>query len=117
MDALEKYEEDVKLYGAFLDAARIAEEKAKISRQELLLIDSDNPILKLSMREYALLKSHPILMLAEIFFGKGEDPGRKNISPQMAFLAASVAVGQGYSVDRVLTVLERLFARELERRV
>jgi len=117
MDALEKYEEDVKLYGAFLDAARIAGEKANISRQELLLIDPDNPILKISMREYALLKSHPILMLAEVLFGGSEGPGRKNISPQMAFLAASVAVGQGYSVDRVLRVLERLFARELERRV
>ncbi|MGB9841014.1 hypothetical protein, partial [Thermovenabulum sp.] len=95
MDALEKYEEDVNLYGAFLDAARIAKDKAKISRQELFLLDPDNPILKISMREYALLKSQPVLMLAEILFGKGEDPERKNISPQMAFLAASVAVGQG----------------------
>lgn len=34
---------------------------------------------------------------------------------QMAFLAASVAVGQGYSVDRVLKTLERFFLRELER--
>lgn len=117
MDVLEKYEEDAKLYGAFLDAARIAGEKAAISRRELSFFDPDNPILKLSMREYALLKSQPVLMLAEILFGKGENPGRKNISPQMAFLAASVAVGQGYSVDRVLKVLQRLFVRELERGV
>lgn len=117
MDALEKYEEDVKLYGAFLDAARIAGEKAAISRHELFLFDPDNPALTIPMREYALLKSQPVLMLAEILFGKGEGPGRENISPQMAFLAASVAVGQGYSVDRVLKVLQRFFMRELERRV
>ncbi|MCG0275662.1 MAG: hypothetical protein L5655_05770 [Thermosediminibacteraceae bacterium] len=117
MDALQKYEEDVKLYGAFLDAARIAGEKAAISRHELFLFDPDNPALMIPMREYALLKSHPILMLAEVLFGGKEGPGRENISPQMAFLAASVALGQGYSVDRVLKVLQRLFVRELERRV
>ncbi|TYP56844.1 hypothetical protein [Thermosediminibacter litoriperuensis] len=117
MDALEKYEESAKLYGVFLDAARIAGEKAEISRRELSLFDPHNPALTIPMREYALLKSQPVLMLAEILFGKGEDQGRKNISPQMAFLAASVAVGQGYSIDRILRVLERLFVRELERRV
>lgn len=118
INALEKYEENAKLYGAFLDAARIAGEKAAISRHELFLFDPRNPALTIPMREYALLKSHPILMLAEVLFGGSEGPGRKNnISPQMAFLAASVAVGQGYSVNRVLKTLERLFIRELERGV
>jgi hypothetical protein len=111
MDEAQKYEEAVQLYAGYIQAAEMALKQASAARQALALADPGNPALKLPIREYAALKGHPILLLVEILFG-GKQSQHQRLSPQLALLAGSVALGQGYSVDRVLAVLRRFLEHE-----
>ncbi|MBE3582216.1 MAG: hypothetical protein IMW96_11405 [Thermoanaerobacteraceae bacterium] len=111
MDEAQRYEEAIQLYAGYSQAAEMALKQVTAARQALVLTDPDNPALKLPIREYAALKGHPILLLAEIFFG-GRASLHQKVNPQLALLAGSVALGQGYSVERVLSVLRRLLEHE-----
>lgn len=111
MDEAQKYEEAVQLYVGYSQAAEMALKQAYAARQALALAEPDNPALKLPMKEYAALRGHPILVLVEIFFG-GKTGQHQRVSPQLALLAGSVALGQGYSLDRVSDVLRRHLEHE-----
>ncbi|MGB9660742.1 MAG: hypothetical protein ACPL5F_01830 [Moorellaceae bacterium] len=111
MDEAQKYEEAVELYAGYSQAAEVALKQARAARQALALADPDNPALKLPMKEYATLKGYPILLLVEILFG-GKHSQHQRISPQLALVAGSVALGQGYSVEKVFSVLRRFLDHE-----
>lgn len=112
MEAQREYDQAIELYAAYLQAAEIAREGARAAREALALVDPGNPALKISMKEYAMLKPQPVLFLAEILFGGGRQEVRQPVSPQLAFLLGSVALARGYSVERVLAVLKGLIERE-----
>lgn len=111
MNDARQYEEAVQLYAGYSQAAKIALKQANAARQALALSDPGNPALKLPIREYAALKAHPILLVVEILFG-GKHSQHQRVSPQLALLAGSVALGQGYSVEKVLSVLRRFLEHE-----
>lgn len=112
MGEVKHYDQAVELYAAHLQAAEIARENARTAREALALADPGNPALKMPMKEYAMLKSHPILLLVEILFGGSHYKARQPVSPQLALLLGSVALGQGYSLERVMVVLRRLLEKE-----
>lgn len=115
MDEASKYDHAVQVYVAHLEAADLARKNAEAARQALALADPGNPALKVPVKEYALLKVQPLLLLAEILFGGSREAPRQAITPELALLVGSVAVGRGESPARVLGVLQRVFARSLVR--
>ncbi|GEA16349.1 hypothetical protein E308F_25950 [Moorella sp. E308F] len=112
MDEAGKYEHAARIYAAHLEAADLARKNAGAARQALALADPGNPALKVPLKEYALLKAQPLLLLAEILFGGNREVPRQAITPELVLLAGTVAVGQGYSTERVITVVKRLIERE-----
>ncbi|PRR71894.1 hypothetical protein [Neomoorella humiferrea] len=112
MNEASKYEHTVQVYAAHLEAVDLARKNAEVARQALALVDPGNLALKVPIKEYALLKAQRLLLLAEILFGGNREVSRQVITPELALLAGAVAVGQGYSTERVITVVKRLIERE-----
>ncbi|OIQ07829.1 hypothetical protein [Neomoorella thermoacetica] len=112
MEEASKYAYAVQVYAAHIEAANLAKGNAEAARQALALADPGNPALRVPLKEYALLKAQPLLLLAEILFGGNREVPRQAITSELALLAGAVAVGQGYSTERVITVVKRLIERE-----
>jgi hypothetical protein len=115
MDEASKYDHAVQVYAAHLEAVDLAKGNAEAARQALALADSGNPALRVPLKEYALLKAQPLLLLAEIIFGGNLEVPRRAITPELALLVGAVAVGRGESPARVLNVIQRLLERSLVR--
>ncbi|QGP94113.1 hypothetical protein MGLY_35380 (plasmid) [Neomoorella glycerini] len=115
MDEAGKYDHAVRVYAAHLEAVDLARKNAEVARQALALVDPGNPALKVPIKEYALLKGQPLLLLAEILFGGYREVPRQAITPELALLAGAVAVERGESPTRVLAMLHRLLEKTLER--
>ncbi|CEP67951.1 Uncharacterized [Moorella glycerini] len=115
MDEVSRYDHAVQVYAAHLEAANLAKGNAEAARQALALVDPGNPALKVPMKEYALLKAQPLLLLVEILFGGSRDAPRRAITLELALLAGTVALGRGESSARVLGVLQRVLEKSLVR--
>jgi len=113
MDEASKYDHAVQVYAAHLEAVDLAKGNAEAARQVLALADPGNPALRVPLKEYALLKAQPLLLLAEILFGGNRKATRQVITPELALLAGEVALGQGYSTERVIMVVKRILEREI----
>jgi len=108
MDEAGKYEHAARVYAAHIEAAGLARKNAEAARQALALADPANTALRVPLKEYALLKAQPLLLLAEILFGGNREIPSQTITPELALLAGAVAVGLGYKAERVTVVLKRL---------
>ncbi|CEP67114.1 Uncharacterized [Moorella glycerini] len=115
MDEVSRYDHAVQVYAAHLEAANLAKGNAEAARQALALVDPGNLALKVPMKEYALLKAQPLLLLAEILFGGNREVPRQTITPELALLAGAVVVGRGESPGQVLNVIQRVLERPLLR--
>ena len=100
MDEASKYDHAVQVYVAHLEAAGLARKNAEAARQALALADPGNPALRVPVKEYALLKAQPLLLLVEILFGGNREVPRRAIMPELALLAGSVALGRGKAPPR-----------------
>lgn len=112
MEPADRYDQAVQAYAAYEQAARGAQAEVETARIQLLQADPHNPAAALKPREYALFKAHPLALIVEILFGGAADQQvRAAVTPQMALLAGSVAVGQGRDPGMVLSTITR-FLRE-----
>lgn len=121
MDHAMRYDHAAQYFAATLEASDAARDAALAAREALALHDPTHPAVNIPLREYAILQAHPLALLAEVLFGCSRDrEAARALTPQVALLAGSYAIGQGMDPARVLealrrVVLERVEAPQLDR--